>query len=112
MDSFQAYAEFSHFLDTANIVGYYFTVLLVTVFVSLILIVTPIFAFRVSLTNAIENEKKNDNSFPAYAYAKASFIGIVIFLSATFCLEFIFVNVLEVWGGIGEIVSTVFFLGY
>lgn len=112
MNQFQAYSDLSAYLDVLNLTAYFFVVFFVTVFITFILIVTPIMAFRVTLSNAVEQARKSDDDSVNYAYAKASGISLVIFLSATFTIEFIFVTVFGVWGNIGEVINTVFFLGF
>lgn len=112
MNEFQAYSELSNYLDVLNLTAYSFVVLFITIFITFILMVTPILAFKVTLNNAIEQAKKSDDDSVNYAYAKASGVSLLIFLSATFTIEFIFVTVFGVWKNIGEVINTVFFLGF
>jgi len=112
MNEFQAYSDLSKYLDVLNLTAYSFVVFFVTVFITFILIVTPFLAFKVTLNNAIEQAKKSDDDSVNYAYAKASGISVLIFLSATFTIEFIFVTVFGVWNNMGEVINTVFFLGF
>ncbi len=112
MNDFKAYSELSNFLDGINITAYSFVVFFITIFIIFILIVTPILAFRVTLSNAIEQARKSDDDSVNYAYAKASGISLLIFLSSTYIIEFIFVTVFGIWNNIGEVINTVFFLGF
>lgn len=112
MNDFKGYSELSLFLDMINLVGYSFIVFFITIFVIFILIVTPILAFKITLNNALEQARKSDDDSVHYAYAKACGISLLIFLSSTYIVEFIFVTVFRIWKNIGEVINVVFFLGY
>ena len=112
MNELQAYKDLSIFLDAINVTAYAFIIFFITLFVTFILIITPILAFRVTVTNAIEQAKKSDDSSLYYAYAKASAISIIVFLCSTYIIEFIFVTVFGIWGSIGEVINVIFFLGF